>query len=70
MPLTYHPELFDARTVEQARKIILTGEGSTTDERWKVETPFICGLSPRPSRSRQSPLSSTTAAASAGWRRS
>jgi SAM-dependent methyltransferase len=44
MALTYHPELFDARTVEQARKIILTGEGSTTDERWKVETPFICGL--------------------------
>jgi SAM-dependent methyltransferase len=44
MPLTYHPELFDARTVEQARAIILTGEGSTTDERWKVETPFICTL--------------------------
>ncbi len=44
MPLTYHPELFDARTVEEARAIILTGEGSTTDERWKTETPFICDL--------------------------
>ena len=44
MALTYHPELFDARTVEQARAIILTGEGSTTDERWKTETPFICDL--------------------------
>lgn len=44
MPLTYHPELFDARTLKQAREIILTGEGSTTDERWKVETPYICGL--------------------------
>ena len=44
MPLTYRPELFDARTVDQARKIILTGEGSTTDERWRTETPFICNL--------------------------
>ena len=44
MPLTYHPELFDARTVEQARAIILTGEGSTPDERWRTETPWICGL--------------------------
>ena len=44
MPLTYHPELFDAPSEQQARAIILTGEGSTTDERWRTETPWICGL--------------------------
>ena len=44
MPLTYRPELFDVRTEQQAREIILTAEGSTTDERWRTETPYICGL--------------------------
>ncbi len=44
MRLTYHPELFDTPSVEHARAIILTGEGSTTDERWQKETPWICGL--------------------------
>jgi cyclopropane fatty-acyl-phospholipid synthase-like methyltransferase len=44
MTLTYYPELFDARTTEEAREIILTGEGSTTDERWRNETAFICNL--------------------------
>jgi 2-polyprenyl-3-methyl-5-hydroxy-6-metoxy-1,4-benzoquinol methylase len=44
MALTYHPEIFDAETPEQARRIILTGEGSTTEERWRVETPYLAGL--------------------------
>jgi SAM-dependent methyltransferase len=44
MPLTYRPELFDVRTEQQAREIILSAEGSTTDERWRTETPYICGL--------------------------
>lgn len=44
MALTYHPERFDAPTEQQARSIILTGEGSTTEERWRTETPWICGL--------------------------
>lgn len=44
MALTYLPELFDAPNEQQARAIILTGEGSTTDERWRTETPWICDL--------------------------
>lgn len=39
--VTYHPEIFDVRNIDQARQIILTGEGSTTDERWVSETPWI-----------------------------
>jgi len=39
--VTYHPEIFDVRNIDQARQIILTGEGSTTDERWVSETPWL-----------------------------
>jgi cyclopropane fatty-acyl-phospholipid synthase-like methyltransferase len=41
MRVTYNPEIFDVRNIGDARKIILTGEGSTTDERWKTETPQL-----------------------------
>ena len=44
MAVTYRPEFFDAQTEQEARAVILTGEGSTTDERWRTETPWICGL--------------------------
>jgi 2-polyprenyl-3-methyl-5-hydroxy-6-metoxy-1,4-benzoquinol methylase len=44
MDLTYHPEIFDTATPEQARQIILTGEGSTTEDRWRIETPYVAGL--------------------------
>jgi SAM-dependent methyltransferase len=40
-PLTYNPEIFDVGNIEAARRIILTGEGSTTDERWESETPYL-----------------------------
>ncbi len=39
--VTYHPEVFDAQSMDYARAIILTGEGSTTDERWRTETPVV-----------------------------
>ena len=38
---TYFPEVFAVQDIEQARQIILTGEGSTTAERWQVETPWL-----------------------------
>jgi SAM-dependent methyltransferase len=39
--VTYNPQIFDVRNIDQARQIILTGEGSTTDERWVSETPWL-----------------------------
>lgn len=40
--LLYVPQVFDAVDLEQARKIILTPEGgSTTEERWENETPYL-----------------------------
>jgi SAM-dependent methyltransferase len=44
MPLTYNPEIFSIKDLEQARRIILTAESSTTDERWKTETPMVAEL--------------------------
>jgi SAM-dependent methyltransferase len=41
MRVTYNPEIFDVGNIDQARQIILTGEGSTTDERWVSETPWL-----------------------------
>ena len=39
---TYTPAVFDVRDVDEARRIILTPEaGTTTDERWVRETPWI-----------------------------
>ena len=39
---TYRPDVFDVATEHQARQIILTPErGTTTDERWQKETPFL-----------------------------
>lgn len=51
---TYRPQIFNARTLAEAKSIILTAEGaSTTEERWENETPFlteqlIAALAPRP----------------------
>ncbi len=45
MALTYHPEIFDVRTAEQAKSIILTAElGAATDERWEKETPYLAEM--------------------------
>jgi SAM-dependent methyltransferase len=39
---TYTPAVFDVRDVDEARRIILTPEaGTTTDERWTRETPWL-----------------------------
>jgi len=39
---TYTPSVFDVRDVDEARRIILTPEaGTTTDERWARETPWL-----------------------------
>ncbi len=38
----YAPEVFDVRDRDEARRIILTPEaGTTTDERWAKETPWL-----------------------------
>lgn len=38
---TYHPQAFDADDESTARAIILTPEGSTIEERWERETPYV-----------------------------
>jgi 2-polyprenyl-3-methyl-5-hydroxy-6-metoxy-1,4-benzoquinol methylase len=43
-PPRYSPKVFDAKTQEEARSIILQGEPAQTEERWKVETPWFGGL--------------------------
>jgi SAM-dependent methyltransferase len=40
----YFPEIFEVRTPKQAREIILTSEGASTDERWRRETPYLLDL--------------------------
>ena len=38
----YVPEVYDVTSLEEAKHIILTpGTGTTTDERWEKETPFL-----------------------------
>ena len=39
--VTYNPEIFNVRNLDQAKAIILTGEGSTPDDRWVSETPWL-----------------------------
>ncbi|HWI29188.1 MAG TPA: class I SAM-dependent methyltransferase, partial [Stellaceae bacterium] len=41
---TYEPRVFDAANIAQAKRIILTAESSTTEERWTTETPYLAGL--------------------------
>ncbi len=41
---TYEPRVFDAPNIAQARRIILTAEGSATDERWAKETPYLADM--------------------------
>jgi 2-polyprenyl-3-methyl-5-hydroxy-6-metoxy-1,4-benzoquinol methylase len=38
----YNPTVFDVSSIQDAKNIILTQEeGMSTDERWKLETPFL-----------------------------
>lgn len=40
----YRPEVFGVRNIDQAMRIILTPEqGTTTEERWAKETPYLTG---------------------------
>lgn len=41
---TYDASVFDVASLEQAKRIILTAENSTTDERWAKETPYMADL--------------------------
>jgi SAM-dependent methyltransferase len=42
----YYPEVFDAKSLDAAKNIILTneGEGADTETRWALETPYITAL--------------------------
>jgi SAM-dependent methyltransferase len=44
MPLTYDPAVFNVTDLSKAMQIILTPEGSTTEQRWRVETPYVADL--------------------------
>ena len=45
MQPTYFPGIFNVNDIPQAMRIILTPEqGSSTDERWKIETPYVANL--------------------------
>ena len=41
---TYEPRVFDTPNIAQAKRIILTAEGSATDERWAKETPYLAEM--------------------------
>ena len=41
MAATYNPNVFNVQNERQAKNIILTPEGQSTDERWEKETPFL-----------------------------
>jgi SAM-dependent methyltransferase len=41
MKAVYAPEVFNVRNEKEAKDIILTPEGVTTEERWEKETPFL-----------------------------
>ena len=43
-PPVYRPEIFESPDVEAAKAIILTPEpGTSTEERWRIETPYLVG---------------------------
>ena len=39
--IVYTPEVFNQASIEDAKKIILTAEDSSTQERWEKESPYI-----------------------------
>ena len=42
--VTYRPAVFDVATQDDAKRIILTAEDSTTEHRWATETPYLADL--------------------------
>jgi hypothetical protein len=41
---TYNPAIFTVANIAEAMSIIWTPENSTTEHRWKVETPYVADL--------------------------
>lgn len=39
--VSYNPDIFEVTTIEEAKRIVLTAEDATTEERWRVETPYL-----------------------------
>jgi SAM-dependent methyltransferase len=44
MSPTYDPTVFNVNDIAAAMRIILTPEDSTTEERWRTETPYLADL--------------------------
>jgi SAM-dependent methyltransferase len=44
LELTYNPAVFDVSDISGAMRIILTPEGVPTEQRWRVETPYVADL--------------------------
>jgi len=44
MAPTFAPEAFHVLDIPSAMRIILTPEGGTTEQRWRVETPYVADL--------------------------
>jgi len=42
--ITYDPHVFDVATMDDAMRIILTPEDSTTEHRWVTEAPYLANL--------------------------
>jgi SAM-dependent methyltransferase len=42
--LTYDRRVFNVKSMAHARAVILTPEDSSTEERWKNETPYLASL--------------------------
>lgn len=39
--VSYNPEIFEVRTIEEAKRVVLTAEDATTEDRWRIETPYL-----------------------------
>ena len=44
MQATYDPRVFFVNDIPSAMRIILTPEGTTTENRWRIETPYVADL--------------------------
>ncbi len=44
MNRTYDASVFEVENMEQAKRIILTAENSTTEQRWARETPYLARM--------------------------
>lgn len=44
MIVEYSPRIFDVNDIQSAKRIILTPDDRSTDERWQTETPYLVDL--------------------------